>query len=82
MNTLTSIINTTCHFFMIIELSDAKREQVVSASSINEAESMAKAMFCRFYLIEPYELGLPIVDEEEPLPVSRGMPHYLQLQAI
>ena len=82
MNTLTTILNTTCQFFMIIELADSKREQVVSAANLNEAESIAKDMQFRFYLIEPYELRLPIVDEGQSLSVCRELPHYLQVQAI
>jgi hypothetical protein len=75
MNTLTSILGTTCGFFMIIELSNDKREQVVSAGSLTEAGAMAKQLLYRFYLIEPYDLALPIVDEGYSLPVSRGLPH-------
>ena len=82
MNTLTTILGTTCHFFMIIELADSMREIVVSAASFTEAESMAKDLEYRYFLIEPYELGLPIVDEGYSLPVSNGMPHTLLAQAI
>jgi hypothetical protein len=67
---------------MIIELCNDKREQVVSAVSLTEADAMAKQLLYRFYLIEEYHLELPIVDEGYSLPVSRGMPHSLLDQAI
>ena len=82
MNTLTTILGTTCHFFMIVELADSMREQVVSANSFEEVEAMAKQLQYRFFSIEPYDLELPIVDEGYSLPVSRGMPHTLLAQAI
>ena len=82
MNTLTTVLGTTCKFFIIIELCNDKREQVVSAGSLTEAGAMAKQLLYRFYLIEPYELALPIVDEGYSLPVSNGMPHSLRAQAI
>jgi DNA phosphorothioation-dependent restriction protein DptG len=82
MNTLPSIINTECHFFTIAELTDSLRELVVSAGSLTEAESMAQELDYQYFLVEPYDLDLPQVEE----PIRQGalsdMPHTLQVQAI
>jgi len=58
------------------------REQVVSAANFTEAASMAKNMFYRFYLIEPYEHGLPIVEEMNTEAAGLGLPHNLRKQAV
>jgi len=81
MNTLNTMFGT-CQFFTIVELADSMREQVVSAISFEEAELMAKQLQYRYFLIETYEIDLPIVDEGYSLPASRGLPHTLKLQAI
>jgi len=67
---------------MIIELADSMREQVVSAATLTEAASMARSLNYTFYLIETYELTLPIVEGVPKKFVSNGMPHSLQVQAI
>jgi uncharacterized protein with von Willebrand factor type A (vWA) domain len=81
MNTLKTILGTTCHFFMIIELEGSMKEHVVSAENLTEAVLMAKALTYRFYLIEPYEHGLPIVEEMNTEAANLGLPHTLRIQA-
>jgi hypothetical protein len=83
MNILKNILGTTCQFFMIIELTDSKREQVVSAESLTEADSIAKDdLLYRFYLIEPYELEFPIVEKSNNQAANSDLPHTLRNQAV
>jgi len=82
MNTLNTILGTTCHFFMIIELEGKMKEQVVCADNLTNADLIAKALTYRFYLIEPYEHGLPVVAEMNTEAANLGFPHTLRLQAI
>ena len=82
MNTLPSIINTECHFFMIAELTNLLREQVVSAESLTEAESMAKDLGYQYFLVEPYDLPITASKDKPVKPAPSDMPHTLQVQAI
>jgi len=67
---------------MIIELEGGMKEQVVCADSLTNADLIAKELTYRFYLIEPYEHGLPIVEEMNAEAAKLGLPHNLLTQAI
>ena len=82
MNTLTTVLGTKCHFYTIAELTNSLRELVVSAASLTEAETMAKDLDYQYFLVEPYDLELPLVATMPKKTVSNGMPHSLQVQAI